>query len=208
MDNLIRKRRPTGKNMRQSRPTGYGSSYAVCREGLPGVVALLMLCSLILLSGVGCNRGTKSTATAGTVSAERVAAEGGQSAGTGGDQGNVASVQAGGDTQVLVTYFHTTFRCPTCIQLEKYSRETVERDFAKEIGENRVAFRSVNVEESENEHYVKEYNLYTKSLVVSLTRNGQEIRWKNLPDIWKHVRNRERFEQYVREEVQAFLQDS
>jgi len=216
MDNLFRKRRPTGKDMQQSRRTGYESSRTVCRERLPGVHPLLMLCSLILLFGVGCNRGAGSTATAetgpmqtaGTVPQRSVAAGAGQGGGTGVDQDKAVAERPGQDTRVLVSYFHTTFRCPTCTQLEAYSQETVERDFAREVAENRVVFRSVNVQEPENEHYVQDYKLYTKSLVVSLSRNGREVRWKNLPDIWKHVRNRDRFDQYVREEIQAFLRDS
>jgi hypothetical protein len=158
-----------------------------------------MLCFLILLPGLGCNRGPESIANAGTVP--------GQNVGTDIQQGGGTPEQPADGTRVLVTYFHTTFRCPTCTKLEQYSREAVEMDFAKEIAEGRVAFRSLNVEEPANEHYAQDYKLYTKSLVVSLNRDGKEIRWKNLPDIWKHVRNPERFEQYVREEVQAFLQE-
>jgi len=109
--------------------------------------------------------------------------------------------------QVVVTYFHTTFRCPTCRKLEAYSRETVENDFAKQIKENKIVFRTVNLEEAENEHFIKDYKLYTKSLIVSLQENGKEIRWKNLPDIWRLVHSREKFEEYVQSEIEAYLKD-
>jgi len=109
--------------------------------------------------------------------------------------------------QVVVTYFHTTFRCPTCKKLEAYSRETVENDFAKQIKENKIVFRTVNLEEAENEHFIKDYKLYTKSLIVSLQENGKEIRWKNLPDIWRLVHSREKFEEYVQSEIEAYLKD-
>ena len=109
--------------------------------------------------------------------------------------------------QVVVTYFHTTFRCPTCKKLESYSRETVENDFAKQIKEKKIIFRALNVEESENQHFIKDYGLYTKSLIVSLTRGGKEVQWKNLPDIWRLVQDRDEFEQYVRSEIEAYLKD-
>jgi len=109
--------------------------------------------------------------------------------------------------RVVVTYFHTTVRCPSCKGLEAYSRETVESGFAKEIEQGRVVFRHVNVQEPENEHFIKDYRLYTKSLIVSLIKDGKQVRWKNLPDIWKLVRNRERFEQYVKGEIEFFLKD-
>ncbi|MEW6442375.1 MAG: nitrophenyl compound nitroreductase subunit ArsF family protein [bacterium] len=109
--------------------------------------------------------------------------------------------------QVVVTYFHTTFRCPTCRKLEEYSRETVENDFAKQIEEKKIVFRAVDVEEPENQHFVQEYGLYTKSLILSLTKDGKEIRWKNLPDIWRLVQDRAKFEQYVQSEIEAYLKD-
>ena len=128
-----------------------------------------------------------------------------------GEAGN----QAGGEgkntarpgTQIVVTYFYTTVRCSTCRKLETYSRQAVEEAFAKELNEQRIIFRTLNVDDTENKHYLQDYQLHTKSLIVSETRNGQETRWKNLPGIWKHVRDPDVFKKYVREEIEAYLED-
>jgi len=111
------------------------------------------------------------------------------------------------DGQVVVTYFHTTVRCPTCHRLEEYARETVETSFARELEKGRIAFRVINVQEPENQHYIQDYKLYTKSLIVSERKDGKEIRWKNLPEIWKLVRDRAQYEQYVRGEIEDYLKD-
>ena len=111
------------------------------------------------------------------------------------------------DAKVQVTYFHMTRRCPTCKLLEEYSKETVEKHFTEELNQGKILFRIINLDIPENKHFVKDYNLVTKSLIVSLNKNQKEIRWKNLPDIWKHVRNRERFEDYVRSQIEEFLKD-
>ena len=111
------------------------------------------------------------------------------------------------DSQIVVTYFYTDFRCPTCMKLETYSQETVEKNFSKELQAEALVFRTLNMDKPENKHYIKAYNLYTKSLVVTHTKDGNVIRWKNLPDIWKLVRDRAQFEAYVRSEVLAFLKD-
>jgi thiol-disulfide isomerase/thioredoxin len=118
-----------------------------------------------------------------------------------------AAEQSSGNAQVVVTYFHTTFRCPTCRRLEEYSREAVESAFGKELEQGKVAFRALNVEETDNQHFIKDYSLYTKSLIVSLNKNGKETRWKNLPDIWKLVRDREQYEKYVVGEIEDYLKD-
>ena len=63
----------------------------------------------------------------------------------------------------------------------------------------------MNVEEKGNEHFVNDYQLYSKSLVLSLTRNGEEVRHKNLTKIWEHVRNKEKYINYVKNEISTFL---
>ncbi len=93
------------------------------------------------------------------------------------------------------------------MKLETYSQETVQKTFVKELEEKAVTFRTLNIDEPENKHYIKDYNLYTKSLIISHTKGGKDVRWKNLPEIWKHVRNRERFEEYVVGEVRKFMKD-
>ena len=109
--------------------------------------------------------------------------------------------------EVQVTYFHMTRRCPTCKLLEEYSKETVEKHFTEELNQGKILFRVINLDIPENKHFIKDYNLVTKSLIVSLNKNEKEIRWKNLPDIWKHVRNREHFKGYVRSQIEEFLKD-
>jgi hypothetical protein len=111
------------------------------------------------------------------------------------------------DAKVLVTYFYTTYRCPTCKKLEAYSRQAIEEGFRKELEEKKIVFRTLNMEEPENQHYAQDYKLYTKSLIISLTRNGKEEKWKNLADIWKLVRSQEKFLEYVQRETQSYLKD-
>ncbi len=107
---------------------------------------------------------------------------------------------------VLITYFHTTARCPTCHKIESYSKESIEKFFKNELEAGKVVFRTLNIDKSENKPYIKKYNLFTKSLIVSLKKNGREDLWKNLPEIWKLVRDRDKFEKYVLQEVTAYLE--
>jgi hypothetical protein len=106
---------------------------------------------------------------------------------------------------VVAYYFHGTFRCPTCQKLERYSREAIESNFNEALASGKLAFTVVNVEINGNEHYMSDYQLYTKSLVLSLTKNGKEVAFKNLDKIWEYVGGKQRFEDYVRNEVAAFL---
>lgn len=107
----------------------------------------------------------------------------------------------------IAYYFHGTMRCPTCQKLEQYARQVIEADFKDELASGKLVFASVNVDLKENEHFIKEYQLFTKSLVLSMVKDGVEVRNKNLQRIWELVNNKEKYSAYVREEVRAFLKD-
>ncbi len=108
-------------------------------------------------------------------------------------------------TQVNVYYFHGKMRCPTCRNMESYSREAVEKYFKKEIGSGKVTFKVIDVETKGNEHYVTDYKLYTKTLIVSVSKNGKEAQYKNLDKIWEYSRDKEKFVNYVKNEIAGCL---
>ncbi len=106
--------------------------------------------------------------------------------------------------KVIAYYFHGNVRCPTCYKLEKYSREAIEGNFKDELASGKLEFKVVNVEERDNEHFVNDYGLYTKSLVLSKVKNGKEAGWKNLDKIWELVGNKQVFIDYVTREIREF----
>lgn len=108
---------------------------------------------------------------------------------------------------IIAYYFHGTFRCPTCHKLEEYSKEAIEANFKNELTSGKIVFKAVNVDEKANEHFVNDYQLYTKSLVISLVRGGKEGKFKNLTKIWEYAGNKQRFYDYVRDEIAAFLKE-
>jgi len=106
-------------------------------------------------------------------------------------------------SKAIVYYFHTTYRCATCNKLEAYARDAVEKGFAEEMKRGEIAFASVNVEDKGNEHFIEDYQLKTKSLV--LVAPGRKNRWKNLEKIWDKVAVKDDYVHYVQEETKTFL---
>jgi hypothetical protein len=111
------------------------------------------------------------------------------------------------DVGVVAYYFHGNLRCKTCRTIEAYSEEAIRSQFAVEFGSGRLAWRVVNVEEPENEHFVKDFELVTKSVVLVHYENGEVTRWKNLQQVWELVRDKEQFLDYVRSSTRKFLQE-
>lgn len=107
--------------------------------------------------------------------------------------------------RLIVYYFHTSQRCISCRKLEAFTAEAMQTRFATELAAGRVDFRIVNYEREENAHYVREYQLYTKSVVVVDERNGVEVGWKNLPKVWQLLNDKGKFIDYVAAETKAML---
>jgi hypothetical protein len=103
---------------------------------------------------------------------------------------------------VLVYYFHATTRCTTCKTIEAYAHETVADAFAVDLEARRLEWRTVNVEEPANQHFIRDFQLYTRSVVVVDAKNPK--RFKVLDRVWQLVRDKAAFQKYVEQEIRAF----
>jgi frataxin-like iron-binding protein CyaY len=119
--------------------------------------------------------------------------------------GMVSVVKAEDEAQVAVYYFHTKFRCQSCHKIEQLMEESLKNNFPKQLEEGSLIYKVVNVEEEGNKHFIRDYQLYAKSVVLSLRKNGEELEYKNLDKIWMCLGDKQEFSDYIREETQAFL---
>ena len=107
--------------------------------------------------------------------------------------------------RVIAYYFHTTSRCPSCRAIEAYSHEAIESAFAEQIKDGRLVWRVVNIEVKGNEHFVKDYGLFTKSLVIVDEVRGKPAQWKNLEKVWQLLQDKPKFLRYVQDEMRGYL---
>jgi hypothetical protein len=106
---------------------------------------------------------------------------------------------------VVAYYFHGNFRCQTCRKIEALSREAVESGFPEDLKAGRLEWRVINVEEPGNQHFIQDYQLFSKSLVLVARDSSKQTRWKNLQRVWTLVGDKEAFIQYVQDEIRAYL---
>jgi len=111
----------------------------------------------------------------------------------------------GGTSKVVAYYFHRTIRCPTCLSIEKQSREAIELTYGGELRAGTLEWRAVNIEEAGNEHFEQDFELPSQSLVLAEMTGGRVRRWKNLTRVWELVEDPYGFQEYVATEVGAFL---
>jgi hypothetical protein len=109
---------------------------------------------------------------------------------------------------VLASYFHNTVRCETCLAIEHDSHEILQAAFGADFASGKLVWRSVNMEDKANRHYVIDYQLPCPSLVIAEMEGECELRFKLLGETWNLIHgDSERFNAYVISEVWAWLKE-
>lgn len=118
------------------------------------------------------------------------------------------SAGKGAKDRVEVIYFHGKKRCPTCMAIEKCSREVVERDFARQKSEGKVVFRIVDISTKEGMKMAKDYRVTWSSLYVTVWQNGRERREDLTKFAFKTARTKpDEFKRKLKSKVQTGLKD-
>ena len=110
--------------------------------------------------------------------------------------------------KVIAYYFHTNTRCSTCIKIEQFSKEAIEQGFPDELKNGALEMRIVNYESPENRHFMQDYKLVSKSLILVNLVNGKQTKWTNLKLVWQLTGHKDAFLNYVRKEVRSYLSNS
>jgi len=117
---------------------------------------------------------------------------------TGNGLGNVSE-------KVIAYYFHGTIRCPSCLDIERYSRQTIYDSFFQELYDGSLEWRSVDYDLPRGAHFSTDYHLSLPSLVLVKFKGDQQVDWKVLGKTWEFVRDTDALVSYVRDELLVFL---
>ena len=109
------------------------------------------------------------------------------------------------DRTLIVYYFHGNKRCKTCRTIEAYTEEAIRTGFPDELRSGRLVWITVNVEAPENEHFVEDYVLTTRTVVLVDIDKGNDEKWTKLERVWQLVRNKEAFVNYITENTSVYL---
>jgi len=108
----------------------------------------------------------------------------------------------------IAYYFHGDFRCDSCKKIEQYSREAIEKCFSEQLKTGELVLKVVNTDLPANQHFMQDYQLYTSSLVIAAFKGSTQLKWKNLAGVWNELDDQEAFHDYVKTEIQKFLEST
>lgn len=110
--------------------------------------------------------------------------------------------------KIIVYYFMTTTRCPSCYKIENYTYSCIVDKFSEELSSGKMEWKMVNVDEKENAHFIKDYELFTKSVVLSKQVDGKEVKWVKLDKVWNLLNDQKEFYDYIESEIKKFMVDA
>jgi hypothetical protein len=107
--------------------------------------------------------------------------------------------------KIIVYYFHGTYRCPSCLQIEEWSLSAIQKRFAQELEQGTIIWKTIDVDEPENSHFTREYQVSTQALIIVKMTGKKEKRYKNLGKVWEYLSDQQAFYEYVTHEINKFL---
>ena len=121
----------------------------------------------------------------------------------------LTSYSMAGETgnHVDVYYFLTDYRCASCHKIENFTKEAINDNFKDDLNSGKLTYQSINIDKNENKHFINKYQLFTKSVVLSLKQGGKETKSKNLSKVWEYLGNEAKFKNYITSETSSFLKE-
>lgn len=121
-----------------------------------------------------------------------------------GTRGEPAATAVTMQSGVEAVYYEYGVRCPTCIRMETWTKEAIEKNFSIQLKEGKLAFHTIPADKES----VGKYELTTKSLLLKTWEDGKETRWVNLDRIWDLSGNEQEFRAYVVQSVRKALDET
>ena len=107
---------------------------------------------------------------------------------------------------VTVINFHGKNRCRTCIHIGKLAQKTIDEEFSAEKKLGKIHWEIVNYDEPAHAHFTKDYSLVSPTVLITLWKEGKEVKWKNLEAVWDHVGDKTAFRAYIAQNVRELLE--
>lgn len=81
----------------------------------------------------------------------------------------------------------------------------MEAGFPNNLKDGSLELKVVNIDESANEHFINDFQLTTRAVVLTNLIDGKQQQWKNLNSIWDNVGDKQAFIAYIQKEVASYI---
>lgn len=106
---------------------------------------------------------------------------------------------------VVAVYFHRTLRCRSCLLIESCARKAITSNFAQALKDGSLRWRSVDFEQPAHAKQAERYQLGGSALVLSHWKDGEEVLWTRMDELWDLIDEPTTMTEIVREQIQRCL---
>jgi hypothetical protein len=118
---------------------------------------------------------------------------------------SAAAAPASSQDATMVYYFHSSFRCQTCRDIEDQAHSVVLSDFADQLADGTIRWQTMNYDQSPGSDLAKQFDISMPMVVVARIEGGKMTRWKSLDRIWALLEDKDAYAVFVRDEIQQML---
>lgn len=109
---------------------------------------------------------------------------------------------------INVYYFHGNQRCTTCVRMEGFTKDTLNQYFSQQVNDGQVQLNIINVDLNENQHFIDDYQLIFRTVVIANAKEGVETDWRRLDKIWELANDEAAYQGYLAEEIGSMMKHS
>jgi len=106
--------------------------------------------------------------------------------------------------KVEVLYFHPRIRCVSCNDVEKYARQVTKDEFAKEMKDGKLVFKSLEIDDPKNKELVRELGVSGSSLYIVATAKGKSEHTE-IKSVWLHWNDPRKCKDIIATELKSVL---
>lgn len=106
--------------------------------------------------------------------------------------------------KVQVFLFHSTQRCVTCIAIGKLARETVDEYFKSELLDDKIEFREIDIDLSENKLLAQKFQASGSSLFINAIYDGRDHISEDI-NVWVLTQDKIKFKSYLKDRIDILL---
>jgi hypothetical protein len=107
--------------------------------------------------------------------------------------------------QIEVIDFHSTHRCMTCNAIEANTKYTLETYFSKELANQKITFKTVNVDEEANVKIAEKFEATGTSLFLNVIVDGNETKIDLTEFAFMSGNNQEEFSAELKSKLESEL---
>ncbi|HEY5527383.1 MAG TPA: aromatic aminobenezylarsenical efflux permease ArsG family transporter [Candidatus Anoxymicrobiaceae bacterium] len=106
--------------------------------------------------------------------------------------------------KVEVLYFHPRFRCVSCNEVEIFAKEVTSDEFAKEMRDGKVVFKSLEIDDPKNKKLVDELGVTGSSLYIVASGDGKREH-AEIKSVWLNWTNPKKCKNSIESELNSVL---